>query len=389
MPIRTRRLAVCLLALAGLAIAGLAFADEGECDPLAEGRSLLRTPRHEEGVQKLRQAIVRLSEGEPDATALVWIGRAHFLLEEDEAALQCLERAVALESDNAWAHLWLGIVWKWVEPAKAIAPLREALRLSPDYGDAWYNLAVVLGKLDQDAEALPAILKALELGVDTASAHFQAGVQLCIAGRVEEGFAQYERALALEPTHKSARYNLGLAHYRAKRYEQALEAWVKVCTLSPDDLLTHAQVMKALCALERYDDAAKWREKVFAIHARLEATEREERKSFVFDEFDVGDLHVRVREYFDQGMDQLYTIVFEVKPPEGDAYRVNLEPHAAYKWLGGAMYVLGRTDASGHTTYDVDWPKRPGYEELKRAAIRAMKGKVRAASRSRKGRAGR
>ena len=81
-------------------------------------------------------------------------------------------------------------------------------------------------------------------------------------------------------------------------------------------------------------------------------------------------------------MDQLYVVRFWVTREDESWFTINLEPHGAYEWLGGAKYVLGRNEGRRHTTFRIQWKEWPPYRELKKAAILAMRGKVRRASSS-------
>ena len=105
------------------------------------------------------------------------------------------DRAVALEKAQDWPGCWPGAA-AGPRPSRAtilpgstsalhtetgpspeaIEAYREALRLKPDFADAWNNLGVAYGKLGRHQEAIEAYREALRLKPDDAAAWYNLGV---------------------------------------------------------------------------------------------------------------------------------------------------------------------------------------------------------------------
>jgi len=56
------------------------------------------------------------------------------------------------------------------EPAAAVATLREAVRLRPDYADAWYNLGNTLFLMGRGEESRQAFERAEQIEAQRAAA---------------------------------------------------------------------------------------------------------------------------------------------------------------------------------------------------------------------------
>jgi tetratricopeptide (TPR) repeat protein len=84
-------------------------------------------------------------------------------------AMACHKKAVDLDPENAWAHNNLADILanaadpKLRDPKKAVAHANEAIKLKPDFGDAWNTLGEAYYRNDQWKEAITALLKGTEL----------------------------------------------------------------------------------------------------------------------------------------------------------------------------------------------------------------------------------
>lgn len=150
---------------------------------------------------------------------------------------------------NPWAHNNYGnILAQEGRLTEAVDQYRQALRIDPKYGDAYYNAGRALRKLGNVPAAVGFLAQAVQLAPhdfaarrDFASVLFQAGLMpaaieqfeealrlrpddpgapeirnnlgmaLCATGRVPEGIAQFRAALRANPHLALARRNLAIA----------------------------------------------------------------------------------------------------------------------------------------------------------------------------------
>ena len=128
--------------------------------------------------------------------------------ESIDRAIVFFERAVALDSEYARAHAYLGNALDLkgdylTTPElseRGIASLERAISLRPDFAEAWRYKGSALVSLGRDEEALAAFELALALNPTDAAAHSGIGrVHFVLRGDFARAVAAYERALALNP----------------------------------------------------------------------------------------------------------------------------------------------------------------------------------------------
>jgi len=158
-------------------------------------------------------------------------GMVNLRVESYEAldrAVLFFERAVALDSDYARAHLQLGSAYEvkadyLAEPAlyeRAIESFRRAIDLAPDLAQAWKELGSSLTSLGREEEGIDAIQRALALDPADALAH-GALARAFFIGRADfdRAAAEYEVVLRLNP--QAGWSALQLAHCAALRRDFA------------------------------------------------------------------------------------------------------------------------------------------------------------------------
>ncbi len=133
------------------------------------------------------------------AKVLSWAGKT------DEAA-RAAERALALLSDDSESLFILSIeASEWDEHPRAVALLREALRVDPDWPKARLNLGVELARMGRLEDARTEYLRVLELAPDHPSARFNLAHVLAQLGHPEEAIVAYRETLTMNPKDEDAR----------------------------------------------------------------------------------------------------------------------------------------------------------------------------------------
>jgi len=94
------------------------------------------------------------------------------------------------------------------QPDEAMAHFEEAIKLQPDYGEAYYNRGNVLFAKGRTDEAIIDFEKALQIQPTDADAHTGLGNALLRKGSPKEAIAHYKEAIALAPQDPHSRSNL-------------------------------------------------------------------------------------------------------------------------------------------------------------------------------------
>lgn len=108
------------------------------------------------------------------------------------------------------------------DPAAAEAAYCHALRLAPDYADAYMNLGALLCEAGRCDDAVALYDVALTHCPSDPALHFNRAIALEDQGRLEESLASYERCLALQPDLADAHFNAARLHERLGHFQNAL-----------------------------------------------------------------------------------------------------------------------------------------------------------------------
>ena len=116
----------------------------------------------------------------------------------------------------------------------AIAAFSAAIRLNPNYAEAYNNLGVTLARQGKTAEAIAAYQKAISINPNFAMTYNNLGVALANQGKTAEAIAAYQKVISLNPNHAVAYNNLGFALDDQGKIAEAIAAYQKVISLNPN-----------------------------------------------------------------------------------------------------------------------------------------------------------
>ncbi len=133
-----------------------------------------------------------------------------------DAAIEALSEGLALEESPQNANNLAIALFQAGRVPAAIDRFKQALRLKPDYAEAYGNFGRVLFQTGDLAGALENLSNAIKHGREDADLHNLAGMCLVRLGRTAEARAHFERALQLNPQHADAKANLDWVRAQAK-----------------------------------------------------------------------------------------------------------------------------------------------------------------------------
>ena len=174
---------------------------------------------------------------------------------------------VTKNSGACLAHNNLGVVLgKQDRIQEAFAQWKQALRLDPDFYEAYFNLGAALAQAGRNDDAIGYYEQALRIRPDFYEAHFNLGVALEQAGRNNDAIGHYEQALRLKPDYAEARDNLGNALRAVGRVTEAVEQYEQVLRINPDLPEAHYNLGIALEQLGKNNDAIEHYEQALQIN---------------------------------------------------------------------------------------------------------------------------
>ncbi len=165
------------------------------------------------------------------------------------AALELVDRAVALDPEYAHAHAWRGCIlgqqwgYGWCDDKEATfsevaAGITKALSLDENDADVHRIMAAISIARNDLTKARYHQERALALNPNYDLVVVQMGELLTWLGRPEEGIEWIRKAMKLNPHHPPRFWShLGKAHFAARQYAEAIEAFMR---LSAMDATQHA-----------------------------------------------------------------------------------------------------------------------------------------------------
>jgi len=175
-------------------------------------------------------------EAKRNAQALVDQAKELYKNDEDQRAVQVLEQAIRLDSNNAEAHLRLGMSY-------------AALDRKPESDDE-YKKAIELFK------------KKVESDSKDASAFFYLGEAYNFLHRDEDATRNYREATRLNEKDEEAWYQLGMSLIKLARYTEAVNAFQKALDLDANDYRATDGLQEAQDGAQRIREGKKHNEEM-------------------------------------------------------------------------------------------------------------------------------
>ena len=219
-----------------------------------------------------REIYLRILSRAPDhAPALHGLGVATCQSGDRVNGARLLERALVcgLRTPNAYFN-WSSALLAIDRPEEALNQLDEAVRLRPDYVEAWLSRGLVLAKLQRHPEAVAALERVLQLQPDHGVALMACGNSLAVLGRHSRALANFDHLTAREPRNVEAHFNRGNALVALGRHAEATAAYDQALSLRADYAAALCNRAHSLAAQLRLEEALASLDRALAIDARLE-----------------------------------------------------------------------------------------------------------------------
>lgn len=143
-----------------------------------------------------------------DADAWLMLGGIHGRLGNHDQALNCCQRAIAIDPRNAAAYCNMGSAMQALGRFnEALGSYQQALRLQPGLAIAYYNMGNLMRDQGNYDAAEQCYRQTVQHDPGMAFAHYFLGNMLRTQGRVDEAVASYESALRLIPGFPEAYWN--------------------------------------------------------------------------------------------------------------------------------------------------------------------------------------
>jgi tetratricopeptide (TPR) repeat protein len=158
--------------------------------------------------------------------------------DDPEAAIDCYKQALKIKPDYAEAYYNMGNTLKNKDdPEAAIDSYKQALKIKPDYADVFNNMGVALKDKGDPEAAIESYKQALKIKPDYAVAYNNMGNALSDKGDPEAAIDSYKQAIKIKPDYALVYRNLS----NINRYKEHDEYFLKMQSLCQDLGITDEQ----------------------------------------------------------------------------------------------------------------------------------------------------
>ena len=174
--------------------------------------------------QAIQQAKSEPQPTQNQMTAEEYFERAYNRTDDDyDGQISDYSEAIRLKPDYAEAYYNRGNAYRDKgDNDHAIADYNEAIRLKPDYTDAYNNRGVTYHNNGDYDRAIDDYNEAIRLKPDYANAYSNRGNAYWEKKNTDRAIADYNEAIRLKPDHANAYRNRGIAYEEGKKdYQQA------------------------------------------------------------------------------------------------------------------------------------------------------------------------
>lgn len=228
-----------------------------------KGIALGSMGHHEEALQCFDRALA-INPDDADTlsnkiNALNNFGTALEEMGKWQEAIDCYDQALSIESDDVYALNNKGIVLKKMgRMEEALKCYNLALEINHCFVEAFYNKGILLYELRSYNEALKCFDNALEFSPRFPDAWNYKAIVFIEMSRYEESVKCANRALKINPHYADAWGNRGEAFGKLGRIDEELKCYEHVLEINPRDNLVWLKMGLALGKMNHYEEALKY-----------------------------------------------------------------------------------------------------------------------------------
>jgi len=139
----------------------------------------------------------------------------------------------------------------------AIESYKNALKIMPNYADAYYNMAIILNDHNDPEAAIESYKQAIKIKPDFAESYINMGIILKDKGDPEAAINSFKQALKIKPNFAEAQYNLGTTYHNVGQINNAIEYYSKAIAVKNDYPAAHNNLGQILLEFGKLDNAIK------------------------------------------------------------------------------------------------------------------------------------
>jgi protein O-GlcNAc transferase len=216
-------------------------------------RALAATRQTELAIKKTQGAVASAPE---DPILHDTLGSLEAQRQDWNGAVRQFKEAIRLDPNfvEAYLHLGLTLMMEQRTP-EAVQELRTAAELSPKSAFAQVEFAKALIANGENEKAVPVLQRALTLAPPSLDAKYQLALALQAGGQEQQAIPLLQEVVLADPHNAPALTNLGLALVQAGKSREAIPLYQRAIKETPADPLVHQDLGVAYLQVSDLDDA--------------------------------------------------------------------------------------------------------------------------------------
>lgn len=173
-------------------------------------------------------------------------------------ASAAFQQAIKLKPD--YIDAWNNLGWSYSQSGKfadAVGVFQQLIKFTPNDAQVWSNLGGAQARQGHEADAVAAYQMAIQLKPDYADAHFNLGAAYANQGKFVEAVNSFRMALKYRPDFADAWFNLGVVSQRQGENNDAIIFFQRATKLRPGYAEAWGGLVKAYLNLRQTDKAGE------------------------------------------------------------------------------------------------------------------------------------
>jgi tetratricopeptide (TPR) repeat protein len=186
------------------------------------------------------------------------LGEAYAKLGFFPDAATAFQEAIKIKPD--YIDAWFNLGWAYTQADKfpeAVGVFQQLVKLSPHDPQVWDNLGGAYAGQGHPADAIGAYQKAVELKPDFADAQFKLGAAYASQGQNPEAINAFRLALKYKPDYPDAWFNLGVVSEQQGEHNEAVLFFTQALKLKPNYAEAWGGLVRAYLKLHQTGQAGE------------------------------------------------------------------------------------------------------------------------------------
>lgn len=209
----------------------------------------IQTDNPAEALQWLDKAVAINSQ---DAGVHANRGAALAALHQHQAAIDSYDRALLLDNYSGTWNNRAASCKALERYEETIQSLNQVIAMEPQYADAYTNRGIAWYQLKQYKKAIENYDSAIAINATNPVVYYNKGVCLNEIKKYHAAIDNYDQAIAIKPNYVDAYSNRGIVFHILKKYEKAIGDYNSAIAITPDKADFYFNRAVSFCDLRKY-----------------------------------------------------------------------------------------------------------------------------------------